>query len=215
MANHYDPGVHIPLIVRNPQAAREGVVSRAMATLADVTPTILDWTGTKGPSYPLPGRSLLPVLEQEPAQGWDEVTLSHVCHEVTMYYPMRTIRTRKYKLIWNINWRSEYPLPIDTLSRATWQETLRRSDRMIGPRSVRKYLLRDEIELYDLEKDPDEVVNLADNSQYTEIRRELSEKLLAFLKRTDDPWLLRHDLPGVGQDDPSPAFLHRRLLEGL
>jgi hypothetical protein len=60
--------------------------------------------------------------------------------------------------------------------------------------------------------DPNEVANLADDPQYSELRRSLSEKLLAFLKTTEDPWLLRHDLPGVGEREPSPAFLHRRIL---
>lgn len=212
MANHYEPGVRIPLIVRAPLGQRDGSVNQALVTLTDVVPTVLDWTRTKGPGYRLPGRSFLPVLDDESPQGWDEAYLSHVCHEVTMYYPMRTIRTRTHKLIWNIDWRSEYPLPIDTLNRATWQETLKRGDRLIGPRTLKKYLYRDEIELYDLQNDPDEVVNLADNPNHANLRRELSEKLLAFLRETKDPWLLRHDLPGVGEDTPSPAFAHRRLL---
>jgi hypothetical protein len=77
---------------------------------------------------------------------------------------------------------------------------------------VKKYLMRDEIELYDLEADPNEVINLANNPRYAQMQRDLSRKLLAYLKRTNDPWLLRHDLPGVGQEDPSPAFGHRRIL---
>ena len=212
MSNHYEPGVRVPLIVRSPDVKQQGLLNSSMATFTDIVPTILDWTGVEGPSYSLHGRSILPNLAEEKSGGWDEVYLSHVFHEVTMPYPMRTIRTRTHKLIWNINWRNEYPLPIDTLNRATWQETLRRGDRLIGPRTVSKYLYRDEIELYDLEADPDEVVNLADRPEHAELKKELSQKLLAFLKRTKDPWLLRHDVPGVGEDDPSPAFLHRRVL---
>ncbi|MFH1267577.1 MAG: sulfatase/phosphatase domain-containing protein [Planctomycetota bacterium] len=53
----------------------------------------------------------------------------------------------------------------------------------------------DEIELYDLQEDPDEVVNLADEPKHADVRRTLSEKLVAFLERTGDPWLLRHELP--------------------
>ena len=196
MANHYEPGVRVPFIVRSPKAKRP-LVSPAMVTLADITPTVLDWTRTKGPKYPLHGRSILPVLEDDAPTGWDEVYLSHVFHEVTMYYPMRTIRTGRYKLIWNIAWRHEYALPIDTLSRATWQETLRRKDPLIGLRPVKKFLYRDEIELYDLKNDSDEIHNLADSAAHAGVRKELSEKLAAFLKRTKDPWLLRHSVPEV------------------
>ena len=83
---------------------------------------------------------------------------------------------------------------------------------MIGKRTVKKYLMRDELELYDLEKDYDEVINLADNPQYAKIKKELIQKLHAELKRTNDPWLTRHDLPGVEGDEHSPAFLHRKIL---
>ena len=195
MSNHYDPGVRIPFIVRDPRGQKPGSVNRAMVTLADIVPTVLEWTGADGPRYKLPGRSFLPFLDDQSPQGWDEVYLSHVCHEVTMYYPMRTVRTRQYKLIWNIDWQSEYPLPIDTLNRATWTETLRRGDRLIGPRTVSKFLNRDELELYDLENDPDEVINLAENPVYGGVRRELLDKLDAFVTDTKDPWMLRHELP--------------------
>ena len=67
----YEPGVHVPLIVYNPEAKRRGVVSDAMVTLADITPTILDWTGVVGPKYALHGRSLLGIVDQEHPAGWD------------------------------------------------------------------------------------------------------------------------------------------------
>ncbi len=63
-----------------------------MVTLADITPTILDRVGAERVAKSH-GRSVLPVLDGSTEDGWDEVLLSHVCHEVTMYYPMRTIRS--------------------------------------------------------------------------------------------------------------------------
>ena len=212
MANHYEPGVRVPFIVRNPLLKKAGIVNNGLITLADIVPTILDWTETALPKQKLHGRSFLPILAEENPEGWDEVFLSHVNHEVTMYYPMRTIRTRKYKMIWNINWKAEYPLPIDTLNRATWQETLRRGDRLIGKRTVKKYLQRDEIELYDLSKDNDEVINLVNNPNYTAVKQELTRKLHNWLKETEDHWITRHDLPGVKNAERSPAYLHRQQL---
>ncbi len=201
MGNHYEPGVQIPMIVRHPDGIGEGTTNTALVTLADLTPTVLDWTKSKGPTYLLHGRSLLSVLGDPAPSGWDEVMLSHVCHEVTMYYPMRTIRNRRYKLIWNVDWRSEYPLPIDTLRRATWTETVRRGDPTIGPRSVKKFLFRDQIELYDLQEDPDEIFNLAEDPDHEAIRRELSTKLTSWLEETDDQWLVRHQLPMPGEPE--------------
>jgi hypothetical protein len=104
-------------------------------------------------------------------------------------------------MIWNIDWRSEYPLPIDTLARETWQQTLKRGDPTIGPRSVKKYLFRDQIELYDLESDPDEIINLAEHSDYQEIRTKLSKRLATWCEQTNDQWLVRHRLPMPGEPE--------------
>ena len=52
---------------------------------------------------------LLPILEQSKTSGFDEVYASHTFHKVTMYYPMRVVHERRYKLIWNINYEQEYP----------------------------------------------------------------------------------------------------------
>lgn len=195
MATHYEPGVRVPFIVRSPAEKDGNRVNHAMITLADVVPTILDWTEAKGPGYKLHGRSFLPILAQEHPQDWDEVYLSHIFHEVTMYYPMRTIRTRRHKLIWNLTWRLRYPLPADTVNFATWQEVLRRGDRLLGPRPIENYLFRKELELYDLEKDPCEVENLADVPEHETLRNALFRKILDFQKQTGDPWLTQHQAP--------------------
>jgi N-sulfoglucosamine sulfohydrolase len=195
----YEPGVHVPMIVLNPEAKRRGVVCDAMVTLADVTPTILDWTGVKGPEYRLHGRSLLNVLEQEKATGWDSVVLSHVMHEVTMYYPMRTLRERRYKLIWNLCYQMPFLNAKEVAERSPWRLTIERGDKLIGKRTVEKYIWRDPIELYDLQRDPDEVVNLADDPAHAEIRRSMSEKLLTRLRETGDYWPERYQLPMPGE----------------
>jgi N-sulfoglucosamine sulfohydrolase len=78
----YDSGLHLPLIVYRPGLKKAGLVNRALVSWVDVLPTILDWAGLKAPAK-LPGRSLLPILEEEDPPGWDEVYASHCFHEVT------------------------------------------------------------------------------------------------------------------------------------
>lgn len=195
----YEPAVHVPMIIHNPEAKRRGVVCDAMVTLADITPTILDWTGIESPDYPLHGRSLLPILEQEHPSGWDEVLLSHVMHEVTMYYPMRTLRDRRYKLIWNLCHQMPFLNAKEVEARSPWRLTVERGDTYIGKRTVEAYIWRDAVELYDLQSDPDEIVNLADDPNYAQLRREMSERLLARLRATNDYWLERYELPLPGE----------------
>ena len=184
----YEPGVHLPMIVSSPEPSRRGLVNHAMVSFIDLVPTILDWTGAPGPTYELPGRSILPILEQENAEGWDEVFLSHTFHEVTMYYPVRAVRTRKHKYIKNLFPELTYPFPSDLWASATWQSILKGKLTHMGSRRVEDYLHRPAEELYDLENDPDEVKNLAADARYAPILRDLRGRLDDFQNRTDDPW---------------------------
>jgi N-sulfoglucosamine sulfohydrolase len=215
----YEPGIDVPLIVCNPEATKRGVVCDALVTLADITPTVLDWTGVKGPGYPLHGRSVLPVLEREKDDDWESVVLSHVMHEVTMYYPMRALRERRYKLIWNLCWQTPWMDALEVTARSPWTETLRRGEPMIGKRSIEQYLHRPAIELYDLQTDPDEVLNLADDPKFATLRREMSERLLARLRDAGDQWLERYELPMPGETIkpgtlPPPGYAPKRKKTG-
>lgn len=188
----YEPGMHLPLIVRDPQSKRPGSVSNAMITWADLTPTILEYTGAKGPKYPLHGRSFLAALERPDLSGWDEILASHTFHEITMYYPMRVIRTRKYKYILNLAHQLPYPFASDLYESPTWQGVLRRNDKMLGSRSVEAYVHRPRHELYDLENDPRELVNLAEKPELAETLKELQTKLQTWQDKTDDPWIVKY-----------------------
>ena len=58
-----------------------------------------------------------------------------------------------------------------------------------GQRSVEAYLHRPRFELYDLEADPHEIHNLADDKASAATHAELQAKLRAFQQRTKDPWI--------------------------
>lgn len=187
----YDPGMRLPCVVRDPSTPDRGGVCDAMVSWADITPTLLDYAGAvpKRPQYS--GRSFRSLLEGGATGDWDEVHASHTFHEVTMYYPMRAVRTRRHKLIWNIAHGLEYPSATDLWESRTWQAVLSRDIKQYGKRSVDAYLHRPKFELYDLERDPDEVVNLADDPDHAGTLRDLQEKLRAFQEQTGDPWLLK------------------------
>jgi N-sulfoglucosamine sulfohydrolase len=106
-----------------------------------------------------------------------------------MYYPMRVLRTRKHKLIWNIAHGLEYPFASDLYESATWQDTLKSGAKVYGKRSIEAYLHRPKFELYDLESDPDEVNNLAEDPKHAKLLAEHQQKLKAFQHRTKDPWI--------------------------
>ena len=104
---------------------------------------------------------------------------------------MRVVRERRYKLIWNIAHGLDYPFASDLWEASTWQATIKGSEKYYGKRTVEAYIHRPKFELYDLENDPDEIENLADNSKYKNTLTRLKAKLKAFQKRTKDPWILK------------------------
>ena len=187
----YDPGMRLPCVVRNPYAKKKGIATNAMVTWADITPTILDFAGTLPEKQNFHGRSFLQVLQEENPKGWDEIYASHTFHEITMYYPMRVVRTRRYKLIWNIAHKLDYPFASDLWASSTWQAVLKRGDKVYGKRTIEAYIHRPKIELYNLENDPHEINNLADDPKHAKILEELKQKLKVFQKRTKDPWILK------------------------
>jgi N-sulfoglucosamine sulfohydrolase len=191
----YEPGIRLPCVIRLPGAEKQGAVSDAMISWVDLTPTILDYAGAKlPPGYTMHGRSFLPVLEGKAKPGqWDEIYASHTFHEITMYYPMRVVRTRNLKLILNLAHPLPYPFASDLHASATWQGVLRRGDERYGPRTVEAYIHRPRWELYDLENDPWESTNLADDPQYADALGELQAKLKTWQKRTGDPWIVKYE----------------------
>ncbi|MBI1872910.1 MAG: sulfatase [Acidobacteria bacterium] len=185
----YDAGIHLPLIVRAPERGRAGATTGAMASWIDVAPTILDWTGVARPSrYTLPGRSLLPALDEP--RGWDEVYASHTFHQITMYYPMRAVRTRRHKYILNLAHPLPYPQASDILDSPTWKAIAARQPKKMGALAVAAYFQRPAEELYDVERDPNEAHNLAGDPASSAMLKELRAKMTAFRERTRDPWLV-------------------------
>ena len=205
----YEPGLRAPLIVRAPGVARRGVVSDALVSWVDITPTLLDFAGVAPPTYDLNvrlthlrrqmekahglhGRSFLGLLERTSADGWDEVFASHTFHEIQMYYPMRAVRGRRYKLIRNLAHGLPFPFASDLWESPAWQACHQEGpEARYGPRTVRDYVRRPALELYDLAEDPHESTNLAGDPAFAELLADLDARLAEHQRRTADPWLLK------------------------
>ncbi|MDF1658548.1 MAG: sulfatase [Verrucomicrobiales bacterium] len=189
MGTHYEPGVRVPFIVRQPGLEKPASPNRALVAFTDITPTILDWTGVAFDEYAFHGRSILPILAEPNPEGWDEVLLSHIAHDIFAYYPMRTLRQRDFKLIWNLTPGAEYPLPIDAVQRRTWVMLREREDEMIGGRRVEDFLKRPRLELYDLKNDPWETKNLANDPAHANQLEDMVKNLMGKLEVQEDSWI--------------------------
>lgn len=69
--SHYEESLRVPLIVYDPRLpkAQRGRVVDQMALNVDLPATFLDWAGAERPAA-YEGRSLAPLLEGRPANGW-------------------------------------------------------------------------------------------------------------------------------------------------
>lgn len=140
------------------------------------------------------GKSWIPILGKSNAEHWDTVFASHTFHEIQMYYPMRVVRDKKYKLIWNIANGLPYPFASDLWAASSWQAQFQKSlDAPYGQKTVGEYINRPKFELYDIANDPGESNNLAADPANAKILDAYQQKIKAFQKKFDDPWIMKWD----------------------
>ncbi|MEM9830902.1 MAG: sulfatase [Bacteroidota bacterium] len=166
--NIYEPGINLPCIVKHTNSKNGGTVSEAVINWSDLTPTILDLAGIldestqvlkksfananyqvsgqqlQSPIASFHGQSFKAVLDSEVKTARTENHISHTFHEITMYYPMRSIMDGDYKLIWNIAYRLPYPHASDLWASATWQGALKSENQVYGNKTIDSYTHRPE-----------------------------------------------------------------------
>jgi N-sulfoglucosamine sulfohydrolase len=183
----YEPGIRLPCIIKAP-GQKTGYIQDGLISWMDITPTILDYAKVDHKEN-FRGRSFKQLVESENNDGWNEVFASHTLHEVTMYFPMRMVRGEKYKLIYNIAHQLPFPFALDLIQSPTWISTEKSS--YYGQKTKEQFIYRPHFELYDLENDPDELVNLAENPDYKNVLDNMKEKIYDFQKKTGDPWIYK------------------------
>ncbi|XP_067142973.1 N-sulphoglucosamine sulphohydrolase [Centruroides vittatus] len=199
--NLYDSGIIEPFLLSNPKVHEQwGKVSEVLVSHLDITPTILDWFNVSYPNYEifsqpvsLSGKSLLPYSSNKPQNKTPKfIFSSHSLHEITMYYPMRSVRSKQYKLIHNLNYKMPFPVDQDFYISPTFQDLLYRTHNNISThwfKELKHYYYRPEWELYDIINDSKETKNLIDQSKYTNVTKVLKKSLIKWQNETNDPWL--------------------------
>ncbi len=223
--NIYDAGLKVPLVVRNPYEANRGVVSQALVSHIDITPSLVDFAGgldadRDGPaewvnpdkywmergedvddnraggnvfrSYQ--GKSWLGILGDGDAEHHSQIFASHTFHEIQMYYPMRAVRDREYKLIWNIAHELDFPMAADLWEASSWQSQYEQGrNAPYGRKTLLQYLKRPEFEFYNIRNDPDESRNLATEPGYLALLEDYKQRLRQLQKELNDPWISKWD----------------------
>ena len=185
----YELGLKTAFVVRWPARVKAGSVTDAMTQYVDVVPTLLAAAGGEIPDG-LDGRSFLGVLAGSATAHRDYVYGVHTTRGIikgSKCYPVRSIRSKRFKFIQNLNADKEAFSNImagdahSTPVLASWIEAGGRA-----AERARFYRVRPREELYDLKNDPLELDNLAGRSEFSEMRRQLRTRLHAWMKQQGD-----------------------------
>jgi arylsulfatase A-like enzyme len=191
-AELYDYGTRMPLAISWPKRVRGGRVVHDFTNLIDLAPTFLEAAGLK-PHPNMTGKSLLALLTSG-KQGWveperDATYFGREMHSIFARisenrrgYPSRAVRTKDFLYIRNFS-PDRWPVG--------------REFRDVDPSPTRTYMLEHKVEisrlydlafakrlaeeLYDLKKDPAQMVNVAAQSEYRSHKQELSARLEEYL----------------------------------
>ena len=172
-----EQGLRVPFIVRWPGKIKANTTSETLLSLVDVLPTILDVSDTEIP-VEVDGKSFLEILI-----GGNRKIHDHVFGVSTRQnireckiFPSRMIRGKRYKLIRNFN-------SVEVVNSNLGDNPVINEFAKIGAESFPNVPYE---ELYDLEKDPYQKVNLIDDPKYKKIRNRLSFALENWMKSQED-----------------------------
>lgn len=162
----YDPGIEVALIVRWPDGGISGGKTRdRLLSNVDLFPTLLELIGEPVADN-VEGLSFADYLLDEDASPKRDAVYS-----VFQGKDIRSVRTDRYKLIRNFSPRRLVPVPVDMTKSPAGREKC------------------PVVQLFDLEKDPLEFNNIAEDPEYADTRKDLSDRLWAWMESVGDPSL--------------------------
>jgi N-acetylglucosamine-6-sulfatase len=168
----YEEGIRNPLLVRYPPLVPAGSRMSELVSSVDLAPTVLEAAGAPIGSH-IQGRSYLPLLV-----GGSRGTAADAAHETLDAAPWR-----QSLLIEFYTFENPFPWLMDMDYRAVRTDRYKYIHWMQHPADD---------ELYDLEADPYEMVNLAYRPEMAEVRRELRAELARLVL----------EVMGLGQESP-------------
>ena len=197
----YDTGLRTAFLVRWPGKVNAGTRTNALTQYVDLVPTLIeaaggtpdaietgrpDAHGDKG----FDGRSFLNVLLSKTNTHRDHVYGAHTTRGIirgSACYPIRSVRSPRFKYIWNPSHDAVFYNVVSTGPNTlleTWAEHGKRDQQAAF--LAHRYQHRPAEELYDVQKDPYELNNLAAKPDYAEIKSTLRAELDRWMQQQGD-----------------------------
>lgn len=187
--NLYDKGVRVAFQARWPGRIEAGIRTDAMVSWIDLFPTLIELGGGSVPDD-IDGKSFAEVLLGNKKKHRNRVYVTHSGASKNVY-PIRAVRTERFKYIRNLLPDSYHSNQSDVSRKDgaaaywySWDEAAKTDPHAAA--IVKKYYHRPAIEFYDLENDPDEQINLAQNPEYGDQVEEMSAMLDHWMKEQGD-----------------------------
>jgi arylsulfatase A-like enzyme len=185
----YDAGIHLPFLAAWPGVIAPGRRTDAMISFCDVLPTFLEAAGA-GTAAGIDGRSFVPVLRGE-ARHRTEIYAAHSGDKDMNVFPMRCVRTGRYKYILNLHPEFRYTTHIDKAGEQdgrvyfdSWVRRARTDEAAAAV--VRRYHEHPAEELYDVAADPHEMHNLAGTPEHGRTLADLRGRVRRWMGQQGD-----------------------------
>ena len=191
----YDLGVRMPLAICWPAKVKGDRVVDDFVSHTDFAPTFLEAAGIEAPGE-MTGRSLMNILlsnksgKIDPSR--DKVFTAIERHSVRTGYPRRAIRTHHWLYIRNYEpdrWPAGDPERYGDCDGGPTKTYIIEHKDDPGEASFFQlaFAKRRGEELYDVNKDPEQIHNLAGDAAFADVKKMLRERLERYQRKTKDP----------------------------
>ncbi|WAJ71795.1 sulfatase family protein [Catenovulum adriaticum] len=212
----YDNGHRAAALMRWPNNINREQETEAIIQYADIVPTLIEAAGGDTTNIPLDGKSLLGVISN-PAKTHRQyayaVQTTKGIYSGSDSYPIRTIRSNTYRLVWNLNHQQAFSNTVVKQGgpSGTLNSWLKKDELALARANA--YSQRPEFELYDVKQDPYELTNLAGKKELSHIQEKLFNELKAWMAQQGDKGVMT-EADAVNRKNPSGRHYPKGIPEG-
>jgi len=203
----YHQSTRTPLIVRWPGVIKPNSVDDInIVSAIDILPTLLDAIGAQVPGT-LEGRTFLPLLESKRQAGRDKVFKAYMENSSGQRTPMRAVETAKFLYIfnpWSDGERALFSATNNTKTHKKMLQLAKQSPEVAARMQFLKHRVLEEF--YDVQNDPDCLINLIDDPAYQKEIEQYRTMLEEWLVDIEDPLLPVF----IDRDDPKVLATYMR-----
>lgn len=207
--NLYDWGTRVGLQARWPGKIKANTRTDAMVSWIDLFPTLLDLVGEEIPEN-IDGQSFANVLLGEAETHRDLIFTTHSGDGKMNIYPIRAVRDQRFKYIRNVHPEAYHTTHTDMQRRpdhgsffTEWEKAAQSQLQRHAKAVIERFHRRPAVEFYDLQTDPEETTNVADDPAYAMEVARMARLLEDWMTRSNDtvrmqhkPYLLSDPYPG-------------------